>query len=135
MSKEWEPENVFDILGDDLARRILMMASRDPVSVETIAEHCDVALPTVYRRVNALTERDLLSEQSRVAEDGHHHKCYQTTLREITLRVAADGFTIDLQRKRDLTDHFEDFWGEFDRSSHLGNNTDNAPERDHSMDS
>jgi hypothetical protein len=40
MSKEWEPENVFDVLGCEIARQILAVASLQPVSAAELAQHC-----------------------------------------------------------------------------------------------
>ncbi|MDX1748356.1 MAG: helix-turn-helix domain-containing protein [Halobacteriales archaeon] len=63
MSKEWDPETIFDVLGSEHARSILTVSSQEPMDAEALAEACDTSLPTVYRRVNALQEYDLLDRE------------------------------------------------------------------------
>jgi DNA-binding transcriptional ArsR family regulator len=117
VSKEWEPENVFDVFGSELARRILVLASSDPVSAEEIAERCDSSLPTVYRRLNTLEEHDLLRENQQVDADGNHYNTYQTKLQKVCFTVEDGGFTIDLQLRQDLVDKFGAFWSDLEGSS------------------
>lgn len=110
MSKEWEPETVFDVLGSEHARQILALASLEPMSAEDLADHCETSLPTVYRRVNALLEYDLLREETQIDEDGNHFKLFETNLERICFEIEEGGFNIDITLRRDLTDQFDEFW-------------------------
>ena len=110
VSKEWEPEDVFDVFGNELAREILVLASVEPMSAEELAERCERSQPTVYRRLNALESYGLLSERQEVDPDGHHYKTYETKLREVSFTIEDGGFTIDLDIRKDLVDKFSDFW-------------------------
>nr|WP_264474849.1 helix-turn-helix domain-containing protein [Salinirubrum litoreum] len=112
VSKEWEPENVFDVFGSERARQILVLASVEPVSAEEIADRLDTSLPTVYRRVNAMVEYDLLAEDTAIDADGHHYTTYETKLQELCVEIEEGGFTIDIEYRRDLVDKFGDFWGD-----------------------
>ncbi len=110
VGKEWEPETIFDVLGSERARRILSIASVRPVSAEQLASAIDTSLPTVYRRVNALVEYDLLRENTNIDEEGNHYKTYETNLQRVCFEVSDGGFTVDIQLRRDMVDQFQDFW-------------------------
>lgn len=102
--REWDPETVFEVLGSELARRILALAAIRPHSAEEIAEHCDASLPTVYRRLNVLREYDLLRERRAVDDDGTHYNTYETTLESICFVVEEGSFEVDIQLRRAFID-------------------------------
>lgn len=120
MTKEWEPETIFDVLGSERARRILSIASVRPVSADDLATAIDASLPTVYRRVNALLDYDLLKENTQIDAEGNHYKTYETNLQRICFEVADGGFTVDIQLRRDLVDQFEDFWSDLEGRDESG---------------
>jgi len=117
VSKEWEPENVFDVLGSEVARQILALASLRPLSATELAEHCGVSEPTIYRRIHALQEYDMLDEQMELDDDGHHYKQFRTNLKEARVRVEQGQFDIDIQLKKDYTDKFTDFWHDLEKGA------------------
>lgn len=114
MSKEWEPETIFDVLGSERARRILSIASVRPVSANELASAIDTSLPTVYRRVNALVDYDLLKEETTIDDEGNHYKTYETNLQRVCFEVDDGGFTVDIQLRRDMVDRFEAFWSDLE---------------------
>lgn len=115
MSTEWAPESVVDVLGDELARRILVVASERPVSAEELASVCEASKPTVYRRINGLESLDLLSPGTRVRPDGNHVKQYETVVRRVAVEIGEGG--LDVSIRRDLPGRFEAFWEELEQSS------------------
>lgn len=117
MSKEWDPQNVFDVFGSEHARQILVLASMRPMSAEELADHCDTSRPTIYRRLNALQEYDLVTEHLELDDDGHHYKTYETSLQRICFEVEDGGFNIDIQLRQDLVEQFGDFWGDLENAS------------------
>lgn len=110
MSKEWNPDDVFDVLASDVARRILVLASDGPVSADELAAECEVSLPTVYRRVNVLLKYDFLTEERQLDADGNHYKTFETALQRIAFEFDADGVGVETDRRRGLVDQFEEFW-------------------------
>jgi DNA-binding transcriptional ArsR family regulator len=102
--REWDPETVFEVLGSELARRILALADAEPCSAETIAQRCDASLPTVYRRLNVLQKYDLVREQRAVDDDGTHFKTYETDLERICFVVDDGSFGVDIQLRRAFID-------------------------------
>ena len=118
--KEWDPGTVFDVFGDELARRLLVLASDRPVAADDLAEQLEVSEPTVYRRVNALLEYDLLSEHQEVADDGNHYKTFETALKRASFEIEAGGYNIDLELRQSLVDQFDAFWSDLERSGTAG---------------
>lgn len=116
-SKEWEPETIFDVLASDSARQILALASIRPMSAEELSDHCEGSLPTVYRRVNALLEYDLLEEDLEVETDGTQYKVFETNLDRICFEIEEGSVEVDIQLRRDVVDQFTDFWQDFEPSS------------------
>lgn len=114
--KEWDPATVFDVFGDELARRLLVLASDRPVAVDDLADQLDVSEPTVYRRVNTLLEYDLVSEHQEVADDGNHYKTFETALKRAAFEIEAGGYNIDLELRQSLVDQFDAFWSDLERS-------------------
>lgn len=108
MSTEWEPETVFDVLGNEHVRQILALASVKPVSADELADHTDASQPTVYRRVNVLQEYDMLAEQRQLDDEGNHYKTYRTTLQEVCFAVEDGGFTVEVELRRDLVERFSE---------------------------
>lgn len=114
--KEWAPSDVFDVFGDSLARRILVLASDRPLSADDLADQFDVSRPTIYRRINALIDYDLLREQQEIDMDGNHYKVFETTLKRIAFEIDGGGYTIDMTVRQSLADKFESFWSGLEES-------------------
>lgn len=106
MSKEWEPDDIFDVLASETARRILAATSVRAMSAKELGEVCDTSLPTVYRRVNALLEYDLLSEELEVETDGTQYKTYANDLERIDIRVEDGSFNVNIEIEKDAVDQF-----------------------------
>ncbi|GCF13503.1 hypothetical protein Harman_14380 [Haloarcula mannanilytica] len=104
MSKDWEPETVFEVIGSEEVRRILAAANVDPVSVQALSDRLDASEPTVYRRVNVCQEYDLLREDTRVDADGNHYKVYETTLERVCFELDGGGFEVDIELHRELVE-------------------------------
>jgi DNA-binding IclR family transcriptional regulator len=121
VSEERDPDVVFEALCSNHAREILVAAEDEPRSARSLAERCGTSLPTVYRRVNALVEQDLLEEVVRVADDGNHYTLYVSNLETIRLDVERTGFSATVRLKRDIVDRFGAFWRDLgDRPEEVG---------------
>lgn len=118
--KEWDPATVFDVFGDALSRRILVLASDRPVAADDLAGQLDVSEPTIYRRVNTLLEYDLLRVRQVIDGDGHHYKTYETTLKRAAFEIENGGYNIDLEIRQSLADRFDAFWSDLERSQPAG---------------
>lgn len=113
---EKSPEELLDMFGDDVVRRILLLTSDTPMSADALANELDVSRPTVYRRVNALAEYDLLREDLETDSDGHHYRTFEPALNEITFEVDDGVFGITVEMDEDLVDRFDGFLGGLEES-------------------
>lgn len=112
MSKEWEPDTLFDVFGSESARGILALASVEPLSAKELADHLNVSEPTVYRRLDVLQRYDLVTEDHRIDDQGNHYKTYETNLERIAFEIEDGSFVVDVGLRHDLVDQFEHFWSD-----------------------
>ncbi|WP_419181134.1 ArsR/SmtB family transcription factor [Haloarcula litorea] len=114
VSEASELSSLVAALDDEHVRTILAATSDEPRSANELSELCDVSVSTVYRRVERLTELDLLAEQTRPRADGHHDTVYAATLERFELTVS-DGeldWSVD-RRGEDVADQLSRLWGNF----------------------
>ncbi len=124
MSKSWDPDDIFDVLASEDVRRILVATSVQPMSAKELADICDRSLATIYRRVDAMTEHNLLSEELTVDADGTQYNEYRSDLNEITISVEAGELTVDVDIERDTVDRFAELIEDLEQS---GEASDDQP--------
>ena len=113
VSEEPDLATVVDLLDDEHVRSILAATSAEPLSATELSERCDVSPSSIYRRVERLTEADLLDDRTRPRSDGHHETVYVAALDRFELEVG-DGdieWTVE-RRRRDVADELTRMWGE-----------------------
>lgn len=76
MAREWDPNNIFDVLADERVRSILIASNGENRSVKDLHRVLDASLSSIYRRVDVMAEFDLLDEQTEVDAEGHHYSVY-----------------------------------------------------------
>lgn len=107
MSEECDVETIGALLEDPTARTILTKTSNEPMSARTLSEHCDASRPTVYRRLAALQDCELLVERTQLDTDqGHHRTVYTTNLQRITVELRNGGLELRIERREDMADRF-----------------------------
>lgn len=106
MSKAWDPDDIFDLLASEDVRRILVATSVQPMSAKELATICDRSLATIYRRVEAMEEYDLLSEEITRDSDGTQYNQYRSDLNEITISVNEGDLTVNIDLEKDTVDQF-----------------------------
>lgn len=99
MSSGEEDGDIYAILEDDYARRILVETYDDPRSAEALSDACDASESTIYRRVERLRDRDLLEGIQRLDPGGHHHEVYAARLEKVTVELTDDGFIVEIDRR------------------------------------
>ncbi len=112
MTDRRDPDAVLDVLGDEHARRILALASEQPMSAPALADRCDVSEPTAYRRVNELLDVGLLHEDTQIDADGNHYKAFETRVEAVAVAVDDGALDVRVEARRDLVDRFGAFWGD-----------------------
>lgn len=127
MTKAWDPDDIFDVLASDDVRRILVATSVRPMSAKELADICDRSLATIYRRIDAMQDYGLVSEESAVDPDGTQYKEYRTDLREINIRITEGQLNVNIDIEKDAVDQFaeliEDLEGSDDSDTTGGSGT------------
>jgi DNA-binding transcriptional ArsR family regulator len=93
--------SVIDLLGDTFARNILATLKAEPKTARELVATCDGSRPTVYRRLNALEETDLVTARNRIDPDGHHRKEFTTHVRSIVFNLEPEDFETALLRENE----------------------------------
>ncbi|WP_423743258.1 helix-turn-helix domain-containing protein (plasmid) [Haladaptatus sp. SPP-AMP-3] len=110
MSKEWGPDDIFDVLASGTAREILLLSSSAAMSAQQLAEECGASKPTVYRRINKLHEYDLLEQKVVIDERGNHYNTYRTNMDRICFEISDNEFVVTIRFDEDLIDRFVSAW-------------------------
>jgi predicted transcriptional regulator len=105
-------EEILDTIGDQHARRVLAAISREPQSAKELAEECDMSLPTIYRRIEMLTEYELVKDRTLVADDGNHYKVYESNFESTVISLEDQEYKIRIYREENLPDRFSQLWDE-----------------------
>ncbi len=103
-------EEILDTIGDEHARRVLAAISREPRSAKDLSEECDLSLPTVYRRIEMLSQYDLVKDQTLVADDGNHYKVYESNFESTVISLEDDEYKVRIYREENLPDRFSQLW-------------------------
>jgi predicted transcriptional regulator len=106
VSKAWDPDDIFDVLASEDVRRILVATSVQPMSVKELADVCDRSLATIYRRIQAMEDYDLLSEELTRDPDGTQYNEYRSELNEITISVDKGQLNVNIDIEKDTVDQF-----------------------------
>lgn len=86
----------FDALADPDCRAILGTADAAMTTSE-LAEACDIALSTAYRKVERLSETPLLIEGVRFDPNGDHAAEYTRGATDATIELTDDGVTLTME--------------------------------------
>jgi hypothetical protein len=94
----------FEALADADCRAILAAATTAKTTSE-LAEDCDIALSTAYRKVELLSETPLLAEGVRFDPDGDHAAEYVRDAADAAIELGDDGvsLTVDCDEGDPLT--------------------------------
>ena len=85
--------DVLDALGDKKTRQCYRVLNGSERSAREIAERTGYSLPTVYRRLNALTQAGLIESRTQIDPGGDHYETFTTVVDRIA--VDLDGFRIE----------------------------------------
>jgi len=95
-------DDTFDALADRDCRAILSAAD-EPMTTSELADACDIALSTAYRKVERLSETPLLTEGVRFDPNGDHASEYSRRITESTVELTDAGvrLTMDVGTESD----------------------------------
>ncbi|WP_255193096.1 ArsR/SmtB family transcription factor [Natronobeatus ordinarius] len=86
-----DAESVLEALADDASRDILEATTEDSLSATEISTRCDIPLSTTYRKLERLTDAQLVEERIRISADGQHAAVYQKCFEDVSVTVTTEG--------------------------------------------
>ncbi len=104
--------DIFQLLADEYARKILLAADSGPKTAKTLSEECDASLTTIYRRVSVLQEHELVEEHHTVDSDGSHRSEFETSLEELHVKISDGKLSLTVETRDELADNFTSLWSD-----------------------
>lgn len=105
---------VVALLDDDHTRSILVATSDTALSANELSDHCGISTSSIYRRLDQLTDANLVDERTRPRADGHHETVYVSRLDKFELTIRDGNISWDLTRRSDdVADQLTQMWGRF----------------------
>ncbi|MFC7137929.1 helix-turn-helix domain-containing protein [Halobaculum litoreum] len=112
-SDEPDLQPVLDALDDEDCRTIIEHLS-EPLTAGEVSEECDIPMSTTYRKLDLLSDAQLLAEGVEVRQDGHHATRYRTDFEDVIVSLT-DERTLDVRIDRpdeDAADRLASMWSE-----------------------
>ncbi|MGM0388101.1 helix-turn-helix domain-containing protein [Natrinema limicola] len=93
-----DPQAVLAALDDDACRAILEATAETALTATELSEECEIPMSTAYRKVEMLTEADLVAEQVRINTTGKHATEYRKNFDDVLVSVANGGVEVELTK-------------------------------------
>ncbi|PSQ00453.1 transcriptional regulator [Halobacteriales archaeon QS_4_70_19] len=111
-------DNVLTALDDEDCRAIIR-AIDEPLSAGEVSEQCDIPSSTAYRKLDLLTEAELLRKATEIRPDGHHTTLYDIDFERVVIALEEDrNLTVGIDRPtRSADEQLAAMWEEVRRES------------------
>ncbi len=104
-----DDREIIEVLGNKYNPEILDAAG-EPKSAQELSEELDVPIATCYRRIDELTDTELLELHDRPLSDERRRiKVYRRTVDEVAVSFR-DGLSVDLQERSGVKNRLDDAW-------------------------
>lgn len=102
-------DEIIEVLGNKYNAEILSAASQ-PKSAQELSDELNVPIATCYRRINELTDADLLELHDRPLSDEHRRiKVYRRKVEAVNLTFD-DGLAVDLEERSEVKNKLDEVW-------------------------
>jgi DNA-binding transcriptional ArsR family regulator len=96
-----EVQSLLDALGDADCRAILEATSEEALTAAEVSETVDLPKSTTYRKLETLSELDLLEEGTRIRRSGKHATEFSRRLEDLHLTTTdSGGIELRVSRQR-----------------------------------
>ncbi|MDS0282682.1 ArsR/SmtB family transcription factor [Haloarcula onubensis] len=116
MSGDDRSDDLLELLGQQRVRQIMVATSREPKSAKELSEACDVAVSTIYRRVEDMVASDLLVERTRVESDGSHHSVFEANVDHLDVDIDDGTIDVSVHVREDAAQRFSRIWSDIRES-------------------
>lgn len=101
---------VLEVLGNKYNPEILQ-AAYEPKSAQDLSEMLDVPIATCYRRIEELSEVDLLQLHDRPLSDQHRRvKVYRRKVDEVNIHFEDGDCRVAVQERSEVKSKLDDVW-------------------------
>lgn len=102
--------DVLQVLGNEYNAEILE-ATDEPHSAQELSETLDVPIATCYRRIDELTEAELLELYDRPLSDEHRRiNVYRRNVDEIRVEFEDEECRVTIQERSEIKNKLDDVW-------------------------
>ncbi len=112
MSSDDRSDELLELLGEERVRQILAATSRESMSAKELSDECDVALSTIYRRVEQMVAHDLLIERTQIESDGSHHSVYDANVDHLDVDIDEGTIDVSVHVREDAAQRFSRIWSD-----------------------
>ncbi|MYL17223.1 helix-turn-helix domain-containing protein [Halorubrum terrestre] len=88
---------VYSLLDDEYARRILIETYEETRSASTLCEACDASKATVYRRLERLQQQELVESVQEIDPNEGPQEVYAARLDHVSIDLTGAGFEVDVE--------------------------------------
>jgi DNA-binding transcriptional ArsR family regulator len=88
-----DSDELLDVLGDEVAREILVAGKRGAVTAEELADQCEVSESTIYRRLDRLNELGLVERCNPLLSASKGS--YQTRIDGVSVNIGEDDMHVE----------------------------------------
>jgi predicted ArsR family transcriptional regulator len=98
------------VLGNEYNPEILSFA-HEPRSAQELSDELDVPIATCYRRIEELTDADLLEHHDRVLSDERRRvNVYRRNIDEVTVEFSEGGVSVNVQERTQVKNRLDEAW-------------------------
>ena len=102
-------EELIEVLGNKYNTDILS-ATTEPKSAQDLSDELDVPIATCYRRIDELTDADLLTLHDRPLSDEHRRiKVYRRNVDKVEVSFEG-GISVDIAERSAVKNKLDDVW-------------------------
>ena len=102
--------DVLRVLGNEYNAEILE-ATNEPHSAQELSDSLEVPIATCYRRIDELTESDLLELFDRPLSDEHRRiNVYRRNVDEVRVEFEEDECHVTVQERSEIKNKLDDVW-------------------------
>jgi len=116
VSTQERSDELLELLGQERVRQILAATSQESRSAKELSTECDVALSTIYRRVEAMIENDLLVERTRIEGDGSQHSVYEANIDHLDVDIDDGTIDVSVHVRENAAQRFSRIWSDIRES-------------------
>ncbi|MEF8782625.1 MAG: helix-turn-helix domain-containing protein [Haloarculaceae archaeon] len=102
-------EELLQTLGNKYSAEILE-ATDEPRSAQDLSEEIGIPIATCYRRIDELTEHDLLELHDNILSDDRRRiKVYRRNVDAVRVEFE-NALTVDIEERREVTNKLDEAW-------------------------